>query len=374
MNPQKKRRRKGDGGITQRSDGTFQGTVPYRDEFDCRKVKYFYGPTKGGVLTAMRDFKAGGCQVEARDERTVGDLVDHLLGAEGTLYRAGGQLARTLDDYRAKVHLHVLPFLGGTRLRKLDAAMVDRVLLELVDGGKRRTALHVRYILCKLLAEGVRLGWLASNPAEAAMPVSVPKRKRPIYGLDQLRAVADAAEDPKVRAWVLLAGVAGLRESEIAGLMWSSLRGRDLTVERQRHREGTKTASGTRVIRLPEPVWDALRDLPRESLWVFPAGRRAAKGRQKPVAVHPSTIYHKVQRAIEAAKMPKVTVHDLRHSANNILKQLGVDAATRRDILGHASTSTTENVYSQTVDAEIISAAGLVDRAWAERKERAEHG
>lgn len=365
---ERKRRAKGKGGLTRRADGSWQGTFPYRDEFDCKRVKYFYGPTKTAVDDAIRDFKAGGCQVESRDDRTVGDLLDHLLGADGskgTLERSGALLPSTIADYRSKVDLHVRPILGGARLRKLDVAMIDAVLLRLIESDKRRTALHVRYILCRLLNDGVRLRWIASNPAESAMAVSVASAKRRIYSLEQLRTLVDSTEDPRVKAWILLAGMAGLRESEIAGLMWAQLNGHDLTIDRQRHRAQTKTMAGTRVIRIPEPVLDAIRVLPRESLWLFPAGRRARKNVAKPSSVHPSTIYHRIQEAIAASGLHHVTVHDLRHSANNILKQLGIDAVTRRDILGHSSTSTTENVYSQTVDAELIDAAQRMNDAWS---------
>ena len=375
-NTLRKRRPRGSGGITQRKDGTYQGTIAYRDEFDCLRKKYFYGKTKAMVQDAMRDFLAGGSRSQERpDGRTVDELIAHLVGTEsvpGTLPRSGRLLPRTAHDYRNKIANHIAPKIGRARIVMVTPAMVDILLMSLVEEGKRRTAVHVRYILGMLFDEAVRLKWTSENPVERSMKVSIVKEKRLIYSVSQLRALAEAAPDQRTRAWILLAGMCGLRKGEIAGLMWSSLSGADLTIERQRDRETTKTASGKRVIRLPEPVMDALRLLPRESLWMFPAGKRTVKsGRSRVVGpVHPSTIYHKVQEAIEAAGTPKLTVHDLRHSANNILKQMGVDAATRRDILGHASTATTNNVYSQTVDTEIISAMALMAEAWKDKKEK----
>jgi site-specific recombinase XerD len=48
------------------------------------------------------------------------------------------------------------------------------------------------------------------------------------------------------------------------------------------------------------------------------------------------------RRAREAAGMPHVHFHDLRHSCATILLQLGVDLHVVREILGHTSIKTTE--------------------------------
>ncbi len=363
----RKRRAKGTGGITQRADGSFQGTVSYRDEFDCLKKKYFSGQSRTQVQNAMRDFQARGCKLEAKpDGRTVAELVAYLIGTDeepGMMERSGRLQPKTAHDYRNKLANHVTPRLGQARTSMVTPPMIDSLLMDIIEAGKRTTAKHCRYILGALFDEAVRLKWATSNPVENSMQVSIEREKRQIYTLAQLQQLAAAAESPRVRAWIYLAGIVGLRESEIAGLMWSSLSGQSLTIERQRHRSTTKTTSGKRVIWLPAFVLEALALIPRSSLWMFPAARRAGQAREIP-AVHPSTVYHKIQEAMEKAKLPQVTVHDLRHSANNILKQLGVDSVTRRDILGHSSTMTTDNVYSQTIDTEVVNAMERFSEAW----------
>ena len=70
--------------------------------------------------------------------------------------------------------------------------------------------------------------------------------------------------------------------------------------------------------------------------------------------------------AIKGAELPKIRFHDLRHSANNILKQIGVEATTRRDILRHSTTLVPENVYTQTVSAEMVNAMGRIEKAHCE--------
>ena len=80
--------------------------------------------------------------------------------------------------------------------------------------------------------------------------------------------------------------------------------------------------------------------------------------------MHPTGLWKAATAAMIAAGVPQVRFHDLRHSANNILKQLGVDAATRRDILGHSTTQVTENIYTQTVSAEVAQAMDLVGKAY----------
>lgn len=351
--PERQRRPKGSGGITRRKDGTYQGTIWIEDSLGRKAKRYVYARTQAECRRKLQEAVSGPARRPER--RTVDDLLDHVLGEEGQWARFGRQTPKTLAEYRRTAERHIRPMIGDGTLAKLQPAHIDDVLGEIVEAGKLRTAQLVRVILKLALDEGVRLGWVETNAADRSMRVSVPKAKRQILNLAQVVQLVEASEE-WLQGAVLLAGLCGLRESEIAGLMWGDVGKGTITIRRQRHRETTKTEAGTRTIALPEIVAEWFERHPKSGVHVFPGARRG-----KPV--HPSTIYHKTMESLERAGLPKVTFHDLRHSANNILKQLGVDAATRRDILGHASTNTTENVYTQTVDREIAGAMRRLDRA-----------
>lgn len=62
--------------------------------------------------------------------------------------------------------------------------------------------------------------------------------------------------------------------------------------------------------------------------------------------------------------LPLLRFHDLRHSANTVLREMGVDAVTRARILGHKP-DVNETVYGHTTDRLMADAAAKLDRAHA---------
>jgi integrase len=76
-----------------------------------------------------------------------------------------------------------------------------------------------------LFDEARRQDMIESNPVERCIKVNVKRERRQILTLAQVGMVAAAANDAKVKLWVLLAGYCGLRESEVAGLKWQDWNG-----------------------------------------------------------------------------------------------------------------------------------------------------
>ena len=70
---------------------------------------------------------------------------------------------------------------------------------------------------------------------------------------------------------------------------------------------------------------------------------------------------------IEAAGLPRQRFHDLRHCAATLLLEQGVDLAVVSRILGHASITTTANVYGHLTDAMVGRAAEGTDAILSRR-------
>ena len=108
----------------------------------------------------------------------------------------------TWDSYRRNIELHVLPELGRTPLRHVRPEHLERLYAKLLASGRGRgdrgldakTVLEIRMVLRRALADAVRRGSLARNPAELA---HAPKR-RPLacaevraWNAEQLTAIVD---------------------------------------------------------------------------------------------------------------------------------------------------------------------------------------
>jgi hypothetical protein len=88
----------------------------------------------------------------------------------------------------------------------------------------------------------------------------------------------------------------------------------------------------------------------------------------------PTDYFNDVRRAREAAGMPHVHYHDLRHSCATILLQLGADLHVVREILGHTSIKTTEryaHVMVQPQRAALQKLGQLHQRLHQGKKKRA---
>ena len=358
------------GGVTNRKDGRVQVTCRYRDEHDCSQVKYFYGKTAREATEKMRNWKARGAD-KLKGDYTMGWLMDHLVAEGGYFEKQRRQKANTLFDYRAQSETHVKPKIGGVKLSRLTVGHLDSVPLDMMATGRSaKTAKNVQNLLKMCVTEGKRQGYVPRTLDLDLAHIDCPKFRAKLIDITEMAVLIEAAKGRRVQTAILLAGFCGLRQSEIAGLMWRDVDGDALTIARQYQRKrggGTqfddpKTEAGIRVIALPAPVVDHLACLERTSLYILPSLKDASH------PVDPTTLYHETMQVLAKTDLKKIRFHDLRHSANNILKQLGVDSATRRDILGHSTVAVTDNIYTQTTTPEMVDAMKRLVTALKEAK------
>jgi len=134
--------------------------------------------------------------------------------------------------------------------------------------------------------------------------------------VEQVKAIADHASGP-VRAAIWIALLTGARRGEICKLTTADIAEHELTIQAAY----TKTLK-TRTV----PIVPALRP------WL----------KYIPLAVNFEGLKTGFRRAREAAGLPRIRYHDLRHACASILINEGVPLEVVRDVLGHASIKTTE--------------------------------
>ena len=160
-----------------------------------------------------------------------------------------------------------------------------------------------------------------------------------------------------------LVGLAlGLRQGEALGLWWEDidLNAGLLRVRRalQRQRGGglvftdPKTQRSKRTLPLPAPLLTALRDHQQEqakeqitagSLW---RGSPCVFTTPVGTPIDPRNDYREFKKLLARAELPSVRLHDLRHTAANLLLAQGVPARVVMEILGHSAIALTMNTYS----------------------------
>jgi integrase len=206
----------------------------------------------------------------------------------------------TCEQYRRHVGLHIVPFIGATKLSQLTVPIVRGFEDRLRTQGRSRTM--VRKILTSLgsiLSDAQERGLVAQNVARDLRDRRRQGKERRAdrrekgrlkVGTDiptpqEIRAIISVLDNhPRWRPVVLTATFTGLRASELRGLRWSDvdLRAGKLHVRRRADRWNKigppKSESGERVVPLPPMLVNTLRAwklaCPKGPLdLVFPNGR-----------------------------------------------------------------------------------------------------
>jgi site-specific recombinase XerD len=200
-------------------------------------------------------------------------------------------------------------------------------------------------IVCALrFFYGVTLG-------ETTIPERIPYARTPrklpvVLSTDEVVRFLEAVSGLKSRAALTTAYAAGLRASEVAGLLIEDIDS-DRGVIRVRHGKGAKDRDvmlSARLLGILRTYWRLAR--PRRFL--FP-------GRDEDRSINPTVLHAACRSAAKAAGLSKrVTLHTLRHSFATHLLENGADIRIIQALLGHANLSSTArytHVASHTIRA-----------------------
>lgn len=285
----------------------------------------------------------------------------------------------TARTYSSVVIHHVAPALGSIRVSKLTATDIEKAQLVWQRAGvsvwMRRKAVEV---LRSALNHAVALGLCEHNVARRA---SIPRKlgRTPAWlDVDGIRSLlADVHDHPLELAYVLAVGL-GLRRGEVLGLTWADvdLRKRQLTVKwnRVEWERGTrlmepKTAASRRTLVLPELVHAALiRQRRREQRKAREAGAKVSPS--DPVLTTrtrrpfwTSYLYHDLCKRLDRLGLPRMRLHDLRHTAASLLLSEGVPPRTVMEMMGHRNLEVTMFIYGHTNLRHQRVAVATLDRA-----------
>jgi integrase len=195
--------------------------------------------------------------------------------------------------------------------------------------------------------------YVTFNPTDGVRMAKAPARTdRPIdtniLNVEEIVAMVAAAPE-EYRAALLVLAYGGLRIGELVGLTWGDLELPNRRLRVQQQREGStgnitdlKTPASRRFVELPAVVVSALREHKIRSEKASPEFvfnyhvRRFRDGVFFP--------------ALRRAKLRRIRLHDLRHTAASLMIATGADIASISRQLGHANVSITLGIYTHAFD------------------------
>jgi integrase len=367
------KRANGEGSLYQRGDGKWCASFRYEDPMTGERERVtLYGRTKTEARAKMKEARAridGGGPV--RDSSAT--VAQWLAEWRQTALAASSRKATTKANYECLAKRHIeAGTIGAVSLERLRPADVERLLIALrAQKLSEATVQRVFNVLRMALADAVRDGLIARNPAAAITQPRVPRHEARFFSLDETRRILEAARGTRYYAVLATIAALGLRRGEALALKWADVDFIAGTV----HVRGTlariggelvvtepKTAKSRRMLALSPGMVDLLallqdeQDAERDraaNIWqeggyVFttPCG----------TPLEPRNVLRALTTAAGHAKVEGATVHTLRHSAATLWLESGVNLKAVSELLGHADIRITADVYGH-VSADVARAA-----------------
>ena len=359
----------GEGTIYQRKDGRWCAELVVGWKLGGRPDRRcFYGSTKteagNKLLKARAELLKGATLPTGKD--TLEAWFREWMKRHGP-----GLRSSSLEREQSALNLHIYPSLGKITLRKLTPAIISDWQAGLMKSGlSPRTVGTVRAYLHHGLDAALRDGLIARNVLDLVDRPKTERRVPAIWDEEQARVWLRHIKGSKWEALFLLASCLGLRKGELLGLQVGDYRDGTLNISRQRSRERTgppKRNASFRVLSLPAICRDALEaHLKRRAGIVELAGRAWREEgwiftTLKGTAIHAASLDKEWWALLRSSKLPKIRLHDLRHTAASVLLAAGVPLKSIQGLLGHSSYQTTADIYSHLLPTVGIATAEVID-------------
>lgn len=257
------------------------------------------------------------------------------------------------------VRRHIIPRWGKVRLTDIDGRAVAQWLAAKRDEGLApATVIKIKAIFGRSFELGLRWGipGCDKNPVRGVQSKPLNNARERFLSTEEakrLLAAAAKSRNPQLASVVGLLLLTGMRVSELLSTRWENVK-----VDRRSLYIPTSKTGRSRHVPLAQAAVDIIERLPHVegAEFLFPSPKDASK--------HLTTIKHGWQTARDAADLPGLRIHDLRHSAASFMVNSGVDLFAVGKVLGHANVASSAR-YSHLANDTLLAAveAGAAKQA-----------
>lgn len=331
-------------------------------------------PTRAAAKRARDEARAAVHQgtYVSRQDITVGEWLDQWMGAHAVELKPS-----TASTYRAKIDLYLKPTIGHERLQSLSPSRLNVVFATMrAEGGRGskngrggaplspRTVEFTRAVLRRSMNDAIVDRLIQVNPVVGTKRPRPEKAKHTTWTGAQLQSfLAAVSQDRLLPLWVL-ASATGMRRGELMGLRWDDvdLGAGVIAVDRSTTQLGTELVTTTpknherrRVAIDAQTVatlraWRRMQAEERLAIgvgWVDDLGLLFTW--QDGTRVQPDYVSKRFKAVQRAGDLPRLTLHELRHTHATILLRAGVPVHIVAKRLGHRDPSVTLDRYADVI-------------------------
>ena len=368
------KRNNGEGTITKRKDGRWEGRYYTGEIINGKRVrKNVLAKTKAECKEKLNKAIA-----DNANRMRIIERCDFLTNPEPTLeewsriwfesFCTASVKEYTRNSYQNYFDRYILPNLGGMKIKDISTVSCQQFLMKMYTSGRTRnvekkgkglsakTVKDIKIALQTCLQKAEDEGLIESNPCrKVQLPKEAPKEMQTLKA-NELGAFLQETKDSGCYEFYILEITTGLRLGEILALTWDDLdiKNKTISVNKQVQRIGSelkittpKTASSIRTVALCDECFNQLillRSRQRlDTKLIFPSPITGGLR-------DPSSVTRKLHRMQKRAEIPQIRFHDLRHSFATLSLEQGMDIKTVSHMLGHTDAGFTMNTYMHVTD------------------------
>lgn len=283
----------------------------------------------------------------------------------------------TRVGYKTKIRCYIVPAIGDILITSLKTEHIQKMINDMLDRGLspkniRDTFNNVNAAMKK----AVKIRLIPYNPCEAVELPKLKKYRAEVYSTEMIHNLLDCARETDMYMPILLLVTAGLRRGELLALRWKDIDFKNNILKVRKNMvngengciiKAPKSEAGIRDIHLGEEVMSELRNARLEYMneaFTYGGGFQNLGfiiHQKDGSPIHPDSMTRKWARFLKTNDLPKIRLHDLRHSNATALMQAGVNPRVVQQRLGHSDVNITLNTYTHVLPEMDMDAAEKLD-------------